>query len=173
MIQRVQPVFGPGGRYPTLQGLCGGGIDLVFNMSAPPRSHVRVGSGIESRNGAYFDLTGADVPADLGDDVLALAAFVGVDPGSDAEAALERATERVLEAVNAPIAAVAVVAAPDSVHRVLAPPCPDRLLAVAVLSRTSGHLFLRGRSPRFIPSRLRRAVLFLDDALGRSAGGAQ
>lgn len=172
MIKRVQPLFGPGGERPTPEGPCGGG-GFAFNMSAPPRSRVRVGSGIEHRSGVYFDLTGADVPSDLGADAGVLAAFVGVEAGEDAEAALERATIEVLESAKAPAAAVGVVAAPESVHRVLTAPCPNRLLAVAVLSRTSGNLFLRARSPRFSPSTLRRAVLFLDDALGRSAGGVE
>ena len=77
-----------------------------------------------------------------------------------AEALLEQATARALE--EAGIGAAAVCIENDPRRRIAANLEP--LLALAIISRCSGGLFLRSRKPRFDYHTVRRVVLFYRDA---------
>lgn len=133
---------------------------LVHNFGGPPRSRILLAAGVVPpqletlstvdwlpRPGRFF----AD----------SLCEALGLVEVADPHAALVQATEAALERAKAPAAAVAhprqITGTEDRFPQPLdveladfAPPAQvlDRALVVAVLSRTSGSLFLRARSPR-------------------------
>ena len=116
---------------------------LVHNMSAPPRSQVRVAGGLAERRLLVVRLPWTCWCPDGITDFAALARELGVDPGRDATEALARATREALDRSPLPAAAAAVYVPIGEESPV------DGLLALAVLSRTTGNLFFSRREPRF------------------------
>jgi hypothetical protein len=134
---------------------------LLHNMSAPPKSTLHVAPGRTRRQTAVAAL-GDLLPKDGPDFPARLAARLGLGDGLESTEALNRleeATARALDAHQVPVAAVVVLPTRDG-------PRLPALLSVALLSRCSGRLMLRERSPLFTHERLANArVGFVDPRL--------
>ena len=120
------------------------------NMSQRPRSQVHIAPGRLRRQTVTAGVNALGLQAGPAF-VSELAAALGLGErlsAADARVLLEQATERELDAHDIPPAAVVVIPSRDSLTL---PP----LLSVALLSRSSGRLMMRGRRPLFTP----RAIL--------------
>lgn len=150
--------------------------DFLHNYGAPTRSQVVVAAGIVAQP-LVVVMARPWLPK-AGERFLAsLCQSVGLLGDDDLERQLTVATNAALTRACAPAAAVVVphnVAAeffralvegnddPAATELALgASLLNDRLLAVGILARTSGKLFLRSRSPRFDPTSLAEARAFV------------
>ncbi|GDX83191.1 hypothetical protein LBMAG42_50020 [Deltaproteobacteria bacterium] len=138
--------------------------DCLHNYGAPTRSQVVIAAGIE-RPPLVIVMARHWLPTSGLPFLRSLCQSVGLLATDDLERQLLVATEAALTRANAPAAAVVAshnvgaefFRAPmegsgelDVIERGLGGTLMrDRLLAVAILARTSGKLFLRARSPRF------------------------
>lgn len=142
--------------------------NLIHNMSVPPTSELLIAPGRKRR------LTHLQVPPHVIEAAngldrsrafpCRLAQVLNITSTSNrahAEQALEEATARALR--DAGVAAAAVCRELDPRRRKPADLPP--LLALAIVSRCSGGLFLRDRKPRLDYHTVRRVVLFYRDAL--------
>lgn len=146
---------------------------LLYNYGASSRSTVRVAAGVEPMRLELFS-TAVWLPRPERPFLEGLCEALGIDGGNNPELALYLAAEAALERAAAPAAAVAHppvrdvpgnpasggLVGPDPAGP---PPEPviDRALVLAVLSRSSGSLFLRARSPRMDAASLGAARAFV------------
>lgn len=129
---------------------------LLHNMSAPPRSHVVVAPGIQPQKSRFLWTTDW-LPKDGSSFLVRLCREAGLGAPADPIQRLVEETEALLVRIHAP--AAAVLSSGTSTR-----PCADRLLALAVLSRSSDRLFLRARTPRFDHASLARSIAISDPA---------
>ncbi len=137
---------------------------FLHNYGSPPSSHVVVAAGVVPQP-LVVVMARQWLPTGGERFLTTLCQLAGLIADDDLERQLTVATDAALERACAPAAAVVVphhVAAeffrtlvegtddPAETERALgASLLQDRLLVVGILSRTSGKLFLRSRSPRF------------------------
>ncbi len=135
----------------------------LLNMSQPPRTRVVAAPHRAEARGLRLDLAdrlpedGPDwhqrLCAAFGVDVEAWAGEAPEDGKDDPEAKAKRALTRLTADVLARRGAPAAAPLWEGRGRVA---CDDPLLALAVLSRASGRVFLARRTPRFERERLAR-----------------
>lgn len=131
-------------------------MNLIHNMSAPTKSSVVVARGIHLDRIQVFSAA-AWLPENGPDYLSSLCAIAGLGTPEDPLARLTEATRELLATIAAPAAAILVPA-------VRARPTADRLLTLAVLSRSSERLFLLSRTPRFTLGDLQRTIALTDAA---------
>lgn len=125
-------------------------MNLLHNMSAPPRSTIVVAPGIHRPR--MIVLAAHDwLPHDGSGFLARLCEAAGLGVPADPMTRLVDVTAELLVGIDAPAAAVLQIGGD-------ARPCSDRLLTLAILSRASDRLFLRARTPRFDHTSLARTV---------------
>jgi hypothetical protein len=126
--------------------------NLIFNMSAPPRSSIAVARGRKRKAALSVDLNfmlpppGPRFTLALCEK-LGLGSVTSITSIDQAVSLLSRATEEALDALALPQVLVITIPTKQAAPR-------DPLLAVALLSRSSGRMFLRTRTPAFTHERL-------------------
>lgn len=122
-------------------------MNRLHNMSAPPRSRVRVAPGFVGASTMLLSCDGW-LPPEGDAFAQALLRVLGQPPADDAGAALRALVDGWLAEHAAP-RALLLLPARDA-------PLVEPLAAVALLSRAAGNCFLRERAPRLDHATLSR-----------------